>query len=178
MPMIIELLRPLLRVLFWRRWRPWAALAALIIGLFIAGRLAGCDASHPATPPAASAGAAPATATATATPTAAAPPAAAATPPGALADATAFLAAWAGRAPGRDAAIEATATSQLAQQLTGPAATQEPATAVTGPLRVTGQAPGQVTVSASTNAGPAVVILRLSGGRWLAAAVTLTSQGD
>jgi len=166
--MITDLLRPLLRVLFWTRWRPWIALAVIAVTLAVAGRVAGCGGPRPATPVPP-----PATFTPAATAQATPPP-----PAAALAAARAFLAAWISRGPGRDAAIRATATPQLCALLAGPGGTLEPATAVTGPVQPTAQAPGRVSVSAATNAGPALVTLTLSGGRWLAAQVALARQGD
>jgi hypothetical protein len=194
--MIRELFRPLLRWLFWNRRRPLLILAALLIGTVILGRLAGCDAGSaghapaPATPasaPAAATGSSPSPVVPATQPPAAAPatqpapatPASAvAAPATALQAARAFLQAWVSRAADRDAAIRATATPQLAAQATGPAAAMAPATALDGPLTVTGQAAGTVSVSVPTNAGPALLTVRLDGSRWLAAQVMLAGMGD
>jgi hypothetical protein len=194
--MIIELLRPLLRWVFWNRHRPLLILAGLLIGAVILGRLAGCGAGSaghaPArTAPAAAPAAASAAAGAWSSPAAAdaqpsAAPAAQSTPAAsgspvpaaALQAASVFLQAWVSRAAGRDAAIRAVATPQLAAQVTGPAAAMAPATEIDGPLTVTGQAAGTVSVSAPTNAGTALLTVRLDAGRWLAAQVMLAATGD
>lgn len=194
--MIRELLRPLLRWLFWNRHRPVLVLAALLIAVAVLGRLSGCgagspgNASVPASPPAvtastsiAVAGAAPSAAHG-AQPAAfpARPPATPAgtglVPAEALDAARAFLRAWVSHAGDRAARIRATATPQLAAQVTGPAASLAPATALTGPVTVTGQAAGTVNVSVPTNAGPALLTVRITGGRWLAAQVMLARTGN
>ena len=99
-------------------------------------------------------------------------------PAAALQAARAFLQAWVSRTAGRAAAIRATATPQLAAQVTGPGAALAPATAIDGPLTVTGQAAGTVSLSVPTNAGPALLTVRLDGSRWLAAQVSLARTGD
>jgi hypothetical protein len=200
--MIGELFRPLLRWLFWNRHRPLLALAALLIAVAILGRLSGCGAGGPgstpapAWPPAVQAWP-PATAAVSATdavvpsrrqatnqPPASSPgsraqaAAAGTVPAAALLAARAFLAAWVSRAGDRAARIRATATPQLAAQVTGPAAGLAPATAITGPVTVTGQAAGTVSVSVPTNAGTALLTVRLDHGRWLAAQVMLARTGD
>lgn len=193
--MIRELFRPLLTWLFWNRRRPLLALALLLVAVGILGRLAGCGATaspaaagaapHPTafTPaagpapsgvfsPAArpsSAGAAPAS------PTAAPQPAAATA---ALADARAFLHAWAGHGPGRTARIRATATPRLAGEVTGPGANLAPVTTITGPVTVTSRTPSTVNLTAPTDAGPVLLTVRLTTGRWQAAQVTLDQAGN
>jgi hypothetical protein len=189
--MIWELFRPLLRWLFWNRRRPLLILAALLIGTVILGRLAGCGAGSaghapapaaPASVPAAGATwSSPSTVVPAAQPSAAAPATSASAgppPAAALQTARAFLQAWVSRAAGRDTAIRATATSQLAAQVTGPGAAMAPATELDGPLTVTGQAAGTVSVSVPTNAGAALLTVRLDGSRWLAAQVMLAATGD
>lgn len=191
--MIPELFRPMLRWLFWNRRRPLLVLSALIAGIAIVGRLSGCGAASPAPAPAPSSAAAssfvaaaasapsPSMSPSPAQPAASAPVASASggpAPAAALQDARAFLQAWASRTAGRAAAIRATATPQLAAQVTGPAAGLAPATEIDGPVTVTGQDAGTVSVSVPTNAGPALLTVRLDGGRWLAAQVMLAGTGD
>ena len=91
-----------------------------------------------------------------------------------------FAAAWASPGPGWLPRAARYATPQLAAQLAldQPAQAQMPATRVTGPARVTAQAPGAVTLSVPTDAGPARVTVRRDGGRWLADAVTLALEGS
>jgi hypothetical protein len=43
---------------------------------------------------------------------------------------------------------------------------------------VTGRAAGTVSLAAPTNAGPALLTVRLSGGRWVAAQLMLERPGD
>jgi len=193
--MISELLRPVLRFLFWNRWRPVVAAAALIIVIAVIARAASGGAhghspggSHPrpaatATAPASSP--APSPPAATASPAAAAlpsaPPQPAVTgppPPAALAAARQFMAAWVSSGPGWASRLRPYATAQLDAQLSDTNPKWSPATAVTGPAAVTSQAPGTVSLTVPTDAGPALVTVRLTGGRWLAAAVMLARTGD
>jgi hypothetical protein len=185
--MIAELFRPLLRWLFWNRRRPLLVLAALVVGLAIVGRVSGCGTASTTPAPSSSSAAATVAAAAPApSPSPDQPAAAAPSPPAsagpapaaALQAARAFLQAWVSRAAGRAAAIGATATPQLAAQVTGPAAALAPATAIDGPLTVAGQAAGTVSLSVPTNAGPALLTVRLDGSRWLAAQVSLARTGD
>jgi pilus assembly protein FimV len=194
--MLVNLLRPLLGWLFWNRRRPLLVLAVALIILVITARLAGCGSqastSVQAPPAAASPAAAAPAATASSgapapaaappsSPPAAAQPSPSATgpaPAAAIQAARAFLAAWVSRAAGRDARIRATATAQLAAQETGPAAGLAPATSIDGPLTVTSQGAGAVSLAAGTNAGTALLTVRLDGGRWLAAQVMLSGTGD
>jgi hypothetical protein len=193
--MIGQLFRPLLRFLFWSRLRLITAVAVLVIVVAITGRVAGCASEGPSGHPAArtAAPAAPAAPVATAVPQPSGTPAtqpsraaAASTPPATAAPAPAqalgvareFLAAWVSRGPGRTAAIQACATAQLAASVTGPGAGYAPATALTGPMTVTGQAAGTVSLTVPTNAGPALLTIRLAGGRWVAAQLILGRTGD
>ena len=195
--MISELFRPLVRWVFWNRHRPWVILAVLFFTLVLAVRLSGSAAgSHgtspaPTRPPSAAAAAAPAAPAAPPTAPApssaaasAAPAAAASSPPvpsppaAALQAAEVFLQAWVSRSADRAAQIRAVATPQLTAQVTGPGAPLSPATVVNGPLTVTGLGPSTVSVSAATNAGPALLTVRYTGGRWLAAEVMLAKTGD
>jgi hypothetical protein len=89
-----------------------------------------------------------------------------------------FLQAWVSRSADRAAQIRAVATPQLTAQVTGPGAALSPAIVVNGPLTVTGLGPSTVSVSAATNAGPALLTVRYAGGRWLAAEVMLATTGD
>ena len=192
--MISELFRPLVRWVFWNRHRPWVILAVLFFTLVLAVRLSGCAAgAHGASPapprpaPAAAASASPAPPSAPAPSSAAAsaaPAAATSSPPvsappaAALQVAEVFLQAWVSRSTDRAAQIRAVATPQLTAQVTGPGAARSPATVVNGPLTVTGLGPSTVSVSAATNAGPALLTVRYTGGRWLAAEVMLAKTGD
>jgi hypothetical protein len=88
------------------------------------------------------------------------------------------MAAWVSRRPGRDSRIRARATARLAAALTGPGTGYAPATALTGPLVVTGQAAGTVSLAAPTNAGPALLTMRLSAHGWVAAQLMLARAGD
>jgi len=189
--MLGELLRPLLRYLFWSRRRFLTGLAVLLLLVGLAARVGGCSASspsHPVTAPATQAAAvvspaptasrSPATQPSqpqvSETPTIESSPA----PTQAIQAASAFLDAWVSRGPARDARIQACATAELAATVTGPGAGYAPATAITGPLVVTGHTGGTVSVTAPTNAGPALLTVRLSGGRWLAAQLILARAGD
>jgi hypothetical protein len=191
--MISELLRPLVRFLFWNRRRPIIALAALLILAGIMARLAGCAAAPAHSVQArAAATASPAIPAPSSSPSGSQPapspapggqalgPGAAAgpVPAQALQAASEFMAAWVSRGPGRDARIRACATAQLTAAVTGPGAGYAPATAITGPLVVTGQAAGTVSLTAPTNAGPALLTVRLSRGRWVAAQLMLEKSGD
>ena len=192
--MIGELFRPLVRWVFWNRHRPWVILAVLFFTLVLAVRLSGCAAgghgTSPAPPRPASAAAAPAS---PALPSAPAPPSAAVSaapavaassppvsspPAAALQVAEVFLQAWVSRSADRAAQIRAVATPQLTAQVTGPGAALSPATMIDGPLTVTGLGPSTVSVSAATNAGPALLTVRYTGGRWRAAEVMLAKTGD
>jgi hypothetical protein len=189
-----ELLRPVLRFLFWNRRRPAAAAAVLIIVIAVIARGASGSAhghtpgsGHPrpaATAPAAASRPVPSPPAGTAAPAAAlpsAPPQPAATgppPPAALAAARQFMSAWVSSGPGWASRLRPFATTQLDAQLSGTSPRWSPATAVTGPAEVTSQAPGTVSLTVPTNAGPALVTVRLVGGRWLAAAVMLARTGN
>jgi len=192
--MISELFRPLVRWVFWNRHRPWVILAVLFFTLVLAVRLSGCAAGSHGTSPAptrpasaAAAPASPAPPSAPAPSSAAAPAAPAAVasspsvsspPAAALQVAEVFLQAWVSRSADRAAQIRAVATPQLTAQVTGPGAALSPATMIDGPLTVTGLGPSAVSVSAATNAGPALLTVRYTGGRWLAAEVMLAKTGD
>ena len=196
--MIGELFRPLVRWVFWNRHRPWVILAVLFFTLVLAVRLSGCAAGSHGTRPAplrpasaAAASASPALPSVAAPPSAAPPSAAAAAPAAtvssppvssppaaALQVAEVFLQAWVSRSADRAAQIRAVATPQLTAQVTGPGAALSPATMIGGPLTVTGQGPSTLSVSAATNAGPALLTVRYTGGRWRAAEVMLAKTGD
>jgi hypothetical protein len=191
--MISELFRPLVRWVFWNRHRPWVILTVLFLTLVLAVRLSGCAAgghgirpAPPRPPSTAATAASPALPSASAPPSAAptVPAAAASSPPAsappaaALQVAEVFLQAWVSRSADRAAQIRAVATPQLTAQVTGPGAALSPATVVGGPLTVTGQGPSTVSVSAPTNAGPALLTVRYTGGRWRAAEVMLAKTGD
>ena len=193
--MIGELFRPLVRWVFWNRHRPWVILAVLFFTLVLAVRLSGCAAgghgTSPAPPrprvsrggvglarpalcarPSSSAAASAAPSATVSSPSVSTPPAAA------LQVAEVFLQAWVSRSADRAAQIRAVATPQLTAQVTGPGAALSPATMIDGPLTVTGLGPSTVSVSAATNAGPALLTVRYTGGRWLAAEVMLAKTGD
>lgn len=193
--MLDELLRPVLRFLFWNRWRPAAAAAVLIVLIAIIARAASGGAhghspagGHPRPVAAATARASsppPTPAAPSATPPAAALPSATPQPTvtglppaAALTAARQFMAAWVSRGPGWAARLRPYATALLAAQLSGISPAGNPATAVTGSARVTSQAPGTVSLTVPTTAGPALLTVRQAGGRWLAAAVMLARTGN
>jgi hypothetical protein len=187
-----ELFRPLLRYLFWSRRRFLAWLTVLLILLGITARIAGCSAAGTSGHQAAAQAPSPATAAAplpSASPaaqvsapagsqTSTAPAAPGPVPPQALKAAGQFMTAWVSRDPGRAARIRACATAQLAAAVTGPGAGYAPATALTGPVTVTGQAAGTVSLTVPTNAGPVLLTVRLAAGRWVAAQMMLARAGD
>lgn len=197
--MLRELARPLISWLFWNRRRPVLALILLLAVIGLAGRLAGCGTT--ATQPAAASRPAPTafepspgpapsgvftpsaapTATATAAePSQPSPAPSAATQDSAapLAAARAFLTAWASRDASRTARIRAAATPRLAAEVTGPGTALAPVTRITGPVTVTSRTATSVNVTAPTDAGPALLTVRLAGGQWKAAQVTLAQAGD
>lgn len=175
--MITELLRPLLRVLFWNRWRPIAAAAMCIVVIAVIARaVSGGSHGHPGgghPRPAATAARASTHAT---TPGPAAvtggPPPAAAVTAGQR-----FMTAWVTQGPGWAARIRPYVTARLAAQL-GTSNAGNPATAVTGTPAVTSQSAGTVSFSVPTNAGPVLVTVQDTGGRWLADSVQLARTGD
>ena len=175
------------RLLWTRRRAALSAVAVLVALAFLvqAGSLvarprgSGGSPAPPASPqPAASASAA----SQSAGPTAQPPGPAQAAPAPALAAAVAageeFTAAWADHAPGWPARASRYATPRLAAQLARTSQAMLPATRVTGPARVTGLAPGTVDLSVPTDAGPALVTLRLTRGRWAADSVMLAWEGN
>ena len=189
--MISELFRPVLRVLFWSRWRPVAAAAVLIIVIAIIARLASGGAhghspgsGHPrpaatATAPASSPPPAAAAASAAALPSASPQPTVTGPAPvTALAVAAQFMSAWVNHGPGWMSRLRPYASGQLAAQLSNVSPAWIPATAVTGAAAVTSQAPGTVSLAVPTNAGPVLLTLRLIRGQWLADSVMLAQAGD
>jgi len=193
--MIYELFRPLVRWLFWNRHRWIIVLAGLFVILAVAVRLAGGGAASQGSRPQAAGPVATAPAAAPApsstVPPSPAPPASTSAPPApadsapaspsvaaALQVADVFLQAWVSRSADRAAQIRAVATPQLAAEVTGPGAALAPATMIDGPLTVTGQGLSAVSVSAPTDAGPALLTVRYTAGRWLAAQVMLSKTGD
>lgn len=150
-----------------------AAVAAVTIAVTAPGGHAGPAPSAPASgsrpaPPSRSARPAPS------------PPASSAVPvpPAAVTAAAEFAAAWASPGPGWLDQVRRYATPRLAAQLAASGDALLAATRVTGPARVTGQAPGTVNLSVPTNAGPALVTVRYAGGAWRADSVMLAAEGN
>jgi hypothetical protein len=169
-------------LLTWLLWSPRHA--ALAAAATLAAAAAVAWAVPRAGPAARTPASAPPPAAATAAARAPAPPpsrpAPAAAPAAAVTAGEDFAAAWASPGPGWLARTARYATPQLAARLAlaEPALADMPVTRVTGPARVTARAPGTVTLSVPTDAGPALVTVLRAGGRWLAGAVTLAREGS
>jgi hypothetical protein len=88
------------------------------------------------------------------------------------------MSAWVDSGRGWAARLRPLATAQLAAQLGQTSNAYDPATAITGSATVTTQAPGTVSLTVPTDAGPALVTMRLVHSHWLAAAVMLARTGN
>jgi uncharacterized lipoprotein YmbA len=88
------------------------------------------------------------------------------------------MSAWVSRGTGWASRLRPYTTAQLEAQLSHTDPAWNPATAVTGPATVTSEIPGTVSLAVPTDAGPALVTVRLAGGRWLATGVMLARTGD
>ena len=180
---MLDYLRPALEWLLWSRKRVFLLSATVLAVLIVAGQAIAMTARHnggagpPTPPPRPPAASAPAARPAPQGQPASARPARPA-PAAAVSAGEDFTAAWAGHAAGWPAAADRYATPRLAAQLARTSPVMLPATRVTGPARVTGQAPGTVHLSVPTDAGPALVTVRFAGGRWLADSVMLARTGD
>jgi 2-oxoglutarate decarboxylase len=181
--MLADLLRPRWQWLLWNRRRFCAAVAIAVVFLALAARLAGGSQAAAPSPaarrePAAARTIPAASATGTQAPAttspAAAPPAA---PAAAAAAAAHFAAAWVSHGQARAARLRATASVALAAQLIGQNPARDLATRVTGSAAGTQLSPVSASLTVPTNAGPALITVRLIRGRWVATSVLLAATG-
>jgi hypothetical protein len=189
-----QLIYPVVRYLAWNRRRPIVAIAVLFIVVAVLARLiSGGSGGHSPRPhpdshprPAVSAAAAPVTSSAAAAPSPSSSqvpvsplPVTTGTPPqAALSAAVQFMSVWVSGGPGWAARLRPYVTAGYEAQLSTINPAGNPATAVTGPPAVTSQAPGTVSLSAPTNAGPVLVTVRFTDGRWLADSAMLAQIGN
>ena len=190
--MLREAFRPLLNWLFWNRRRLYAVAAAIIVVVAIIARLVtgggGTSPHHGVTSRPAARAAAAAVTSAPPAPTASpqpspplspAPVTTGAPPPAALTAAAGFLSAYVSQAADRLARLQSYTSPPLLAQLTQINPEYNPVTAVTGQPTVTSQAPGTVSLSVPTNAGPVLLTVRQStAGQWQVTSVMPARTGN